>query len=246
VTIPASSSRLRGQLFDVLFLGWTILQFVVQSPRLVMPWARRHRIAEGYEGGIDWLERHVLGLTYSVSGELPRQGPALIAIKHQSAWETLKLHLIFDNPAVVVKKELLEIPIWGRYAAALDMIPIDRKSGSTAMAILKQAAGKAMQQKRCLVIFPEGTRVPVGEHRPYKSGVLKLYETTGLPIIPVALNSGLFWPHDGKNKRGGHITLEVLETIPAGLHPATALKLLEERIEEASRRLAGGEKGSAS
>jgi 1-acyl-sn-glycerol-3-phosphate acyltransferase len=180
--------------------------------------------------GLDWLERHVLGLRYRVLGELPRHGPALIAMQHQSAWETLKLHMLFDDPCIAVKQELLRLPLWGGYLAALRMMPVDRAAGQRALPAMLDAARAAVVEGRCLVIFPEGTRVPHGERHPLKGGITRIYEATGLPIIPVTLDSGLFWPKNVLRRRPGTVTLRVLDPIPPNLDAKQVLRILESRF----------------
>ena len=220
-------NALRSLLFTAAFLCWTVLECLVHSWRLVQRPIRPLPAVRHYVRGVDWLERHVLGLSYRIVGELPRAGPALIAMQHQSAWETLKLHILFDDPCIAVKQELLRLPLWGRYLGALGMMPVDRAAGQRAVPAMLEAARQAAAASRCLVIFPEGTRVPYGERRPLKSGVTRVYEATGLPIIPVVLDSGLFWPKNALGRRPGTVTLRVLDPIPPGLEPRKALRLLE-------------------
>ncbi len=226
----------RGLAFTLLFIAWTITECLHFTWMLFVPRPKFLKYLIQYERGLDWLERRVLGLHYRIEGILPA-GPALIAMKHQSTWETMKLHLLFHDPAIVLKKELLDLPLWGRYVTLLDLIPIDRAAGSEAMRRMIEVAQRAKGNGRAIVIFPQGTRVPPGESRPYKGGVIRLYTATGLPIIPVALDSGLFWPKKPFRQRGGTITLKVLEPIQPGLDPKDALKLLEERMEAASNQL---------
>jgi 1-acyl-sn-glycerol-3-phosphate acyltransferase len=227
----------RGLIFTPLFLGWTIYKCLCFTWMLFIPPRDFEPYLRRYERGLAWLERNVLSLTYVVEGDLPRSGAYLIAMKHQSLWETMKLHLLFDNPAIVLKQELLDIPLWGGYIRLLDLVPIDRKAGRAALTKMKDAAERAKAAGRVIVIFPQGTRVTPGEKQPYKSGIVRLYADTGLPIIPVALNAGLFWPKQLFRQRSGVITLRVLETIPAGLEANIAMRLLEDRLETASDQL---------
>ena len=227
----------RSLVFSFAFVAWTMLACLLHLWRLVWPGASILPAVLHYIRGTAWLERHVLGLGYRLLGTLPQHGPALIAMKHQSTWETLKLHLLLDCPSIIVKQELLDIPVWGRFAQRMGLIGIDRKAGPNAMEKLEKGAQEILDSKRCLVIFPEGTRVTPGEHRPFRAGIARMYQLTGLPIVPVALNSGLFWPKAITRRRGGTITLQVLEEIPTGLEPREALRLLEVRLNEASDAL---------
>jgi 1-acyl-sn-glycerol-3-phosphate acyltransferase len=132
---------------------------------------------------------------------------------------------------------LLEIPLWGRYLARSGMIPIDRKAGVKALAEMKEAAHKAADQGRKIVIFPQGTRVPPGEDRPYKSGIALLYQELNLPVIPMAVNSGLCWPKNSFRKYPGEITIEFLPPIPPGLPRDAFMPRLKNELETASNRL---------
>ena len=219
------------------FVAWTVFQCFWHLGRLALPRASILPVVLQYIGGVLWLERHILNLDYRVVGSLPRHGPVLVAMKHQSVWETLKLHILFENPSIIVKQELLDLPLWGRYARRMGLIGIDRRAGSRAMDALAEGAKSILSSGRCLVIFPEGTRVPAGQHRPYRGGIARMYELTRLPIVPVALNSGLFWPKSWLCRRGGIVTVQVLDAIPAGLDPRQALQMLETRLNEASDRL---------
>ncbi len=227
----------RGLLFTPLFLAWTMLKCLSYSRLILFPPRSFIKYLVSYENGLAWLERNVLGLTWELEGELPRSGAGLIAMKHQSLWETMKIHLLFDNPAIVLKKELLDIPLWGRYAAMTDIVPVDRSAGHRAIGNMLEVARRARDNDRPIVIFPQGTRVPPGERRPYKKGLARLYAETGLPITPVALNSGLFWPKKLFRQRSGKITMRVLEQIPPGLDPDEAMRILEDRLERASDAL---------
>ena len=226
----------RGLIFTPVFILWTAIECLHFTWMLFVRRPDFLKYLMRYERGLDWIERHVLGLDYRIAGTLPT-GAALIAMKHQSTWETMKLHLLFHDPAIVLKKELLDLPLWGRYVRLLDLIPIDRAAGAEAIVQMIEVAQRAKAAGRAIVVFPQGTRVPPGESRPYKGGIGRLYAATDLPIIPVALNSGLFWPKAPFRQRRGTITVQVLEPIPPGLDPKEAMKLLEERLEAASDAL---------
>jgi 1-acyl-sn-glycerol-3-phosphate acyltransferase len=189
-------------------------------------------------GTVAWVENHLGGISYKVVGRenLP-QGACIIASKHQSEWETFKMHLILKDPAIVLKKELLKIPLIGWYMNRSGSIAIDRSKGIRSLSIMTRAARKAAAEGRPIVIFPEGTRVAVGESRPYKSGVAALYKDLHLPIVPLALNSGLLWPKNSFLKKTGTITVEFLPPIPPGLPREEMMKRLRDALEPASARL---------
>ncbi|WP_207456361.1 lysophospholipid acyltransferase family protein [Azospirillum sp. SYSU D00513] len=236
---------LRSLLFNVAFNLWTALMCFALLWMLLLPRERMIRVVVWYLRTVAWMERVIVGIRYEVRGRehLPRSGSYILAAKHQSAWETMKLHLLVEDPAVVLKRELMRIPIWGWYAAKARMIPVDRGARGRAIASLTRNATPVRDEGRPIVIFPQGTRVAPGDYRPYRVGVGVLYETLEIPIVPMALNAGLYWPRRSFLKRPGTVVVEFLPPIPAGLPRAEAMRLLEERLEEATDRIvvaAGG------
>jgi len=230
--------RLRSIAFSIAFPLWTGLCCIGLAFGPLLPRKGALQMALLWVRSVAWVERHVLGLHYRVIGRenLPAHGAFIVAAKHQSTFETMKLHLILNDPAIVLKKELLRIPIWGPYLRQTGMIPIDRGAGRKAVGDMLTASEKAKAEGRPIVIFPQGTRIPVGVKRSYKSGVVALYQELGLPILPLALNSGLFWPKSGM-KHGGTVTFSFLPPIEPGLEPESALSLLEQRLETETDRL---------
>jgi len=168
---------------------------------------------------------------------LPK-GPVIIAAKHQSSWETLAFTLLFDDIAIVLKRELLFIPVVGWAMARAGNIAVARGEGASALRGLLRQAKSVIAQRRSIVIFPEGTRVAPGDQKPYQIGTAALYRQLGVPVVPVALNSGLFWGRRKFVKRPGVITLEILPPIAPGLDRETFMATLRERIETATARLA--------
>ncbi len=229
--------QLRSLIFSAAFPLWTALCCFVLGFATFLPRKGVLQVALMWVRSVAWIERNILGLDYIVIGRenLP-PGASIVAAKHQSTFETMKLHLVLDDPAIVLKKELLRIPIWGRFLVKTGMIPIDRAAGRQAVGDMLTAAEKAKAEGRPLVIFPQGTRVPPGGMRAYKPGATILYQALGLPIVPLALNSGVFWPKRGM-KRGGTVTFSFLPPIAPGLEPGEALALLEERLETETDRL---------
>lgn len=230
---------LRSLLFNVLFYGGTGLACLVLVWTLLLPQRATEAVVIGYLKSVSALEAWVLGLRYQVVGaeNLPRDGAYIVAAKHQSAWETMKLHLLFRKPAVVLKKELMDIPIWGWFARRMDMIPVDRGARGKAVADMIRTAEKAAEAGRPLVIFPQGTRTAPGKTRSYKVGVFALYEELALPVVPVALNSGMFWGRERFWKMPGTITVEMLQPIEPGLGRRAFFAALEGAIEPATDRL---------
>ncbi len=158
-------------------------------------------------------------------------------MKHQSAWDTLAVPVLFGDVGIVIKRELLWIPCYGWYARKAGMIPVDRGAGAAALRGMLGRARAVMAEGRPIVIFPEGTRTAVGTRRPYHPGVAALYTQLDLPVVPVALNSGLFWPRRSFLKRPGRIVVEALAPLPPGLERKAFLAELQSRIETATERL---------
>lgn len=228
----------RSLIFDFVFYVGTLIWTLAISWSLALSREGMIAVVRYYFRFIGWAERVILGLHYQVIGrdKVP-SGAFIVAAKHQSAWETLKLELLFDDPAIVLKHELLKIPLWGWYAAKAQLIPIVRGAKGAAIASLIKGAKAAAAQGRPIVIFPQGTRLAPGAYRPYRSGIMALYEEMDLPVVPVALNSGVFWPRHARIKRGGMITVEFLDPIEPGLAREDFARLLEDRLEKATDAL---------
>jgi 1-acyl-sn-glycerol-3-phosphate acyltransferase len=231
-------TAIRSLLFNVFFYGWTAFCVVIGLPLLLGP-----RIAVYYLGRF-WV-RPVLaalsllcGLGYEIRGRehLP-EGAALIAAKHQSAWDTLIFSVLLWDHSFVLKRELMRIPFFGFFLARAGLIPVDRQGGSKALRRMVAAAKQVAAAGRPIVIFPEGTRVAPDQHRPYHPGVAALYGQLGIPVVPVALNSGVFWRRRSFWKQPGRIILEFLPPIAPGLPRKAFLARLESAIEEHSRAL---------
>lgn len=165
-------------------------------------------------------------------------GPAIIAAKHQSYWETMALLPELHRPTFILKRELTRIPLFGAYLRRLGMIPVDRARGGAALSSMLEGAARAVAEGRQIVIFPEGTRTAPGADAPYRSGVYYLYAHLGLPVVPVALNSGLFWPKSTGAYRAGTIAVTFLPPIPPGLDRDALLARLKGTIDAVSNDLA--------
>ena len=229
---------LRSLLFNLAFFGWTLVACVVALPAILLP--RKVLVSAGriWARGIVWLLANLVGLRHElrVQGLRPA-GPAIYAFKHQSALDTLLLPLLLRDPAIVLKQELLWIPLFGWYLAKTRQIAIDRRGGAGALKRMLRAAERCLAEGRSVVIFPEGTRVAPGQHRPYLPGVAALYSQLEVPVVPVALNSGLFWPRRSFLKKPGLVTVELLPAIAPGLARKAFLDELERRTEGACARL---------
>lgn len=230
---------LRGLLFNALFYLWTALFCLLVLP--VFPFlspAGMRRAARFWERVTFALLRFTVGLSHEVRGRehLP-PSPVIIASKHQSAWETLAFHVLVPEVAVGLKEELTRIPVFGWYLMRAGNIRIDRGAAARAIRSLVEGAKGAVASGLSVLIFPEGTRSAPGDPPDYKPGVVALYNALRLPVVPVALNSGLFWRRRGLVKRPGRIVVEFLEPIPPGLERKAFMRTLEQRIETATARL---------
>lgn len=237
-------NKIRSVLFNIMFYGvLTPGVCILLMPSLLMPRRAVLWVATLYQDLTYVLEKYILNLDYEVRGleYLPQDtGHYLVAAKHHSAYETLKLLRLFKDPTIILKKELLSIPIFGWFLKALGVIAIDRSNREQSVGSLAAGAKQMKENNRPIVIFPQGTRVEVDAtttQKPYKGGIIKLYTATNMPIIPMAINSGVYWPRNSFWKQSGKVVIEFLPPIPAGLPTADVLKMLEEQIEGASNKL---------
>ena len=162
-----------------------------------------------------WLCEHLLGIRVRVLGDIP-PGPHLIAVKHQSMFETLEMVRLSKLPVIVMKKELADIPLFGWLTRRYGVIPVERSAGAKALRALVEQGRNAVATGRSVIIYPEGTRVRPGQTPPLQSGFAGLYRALGLPVVPVAVDSGRLWGR-GLVKRPGVVTFMIGETIAAGL-----------------------------
>ncbi len=211
---------------------------IAATPALVLPRAYMLDVLRGYARSSLFLQRLICGTKVEWRGrdKLPK-GACIVACKHQSAWETFALFMLLEDPAYVLKRELMRIPLFGSLARKARMIPIDRGARGSALARMAALVREEAAQGRQIVIFPEGTRRPPGAEPRYLPGVAQLYAETGLPCVPIALNSGLFWPRRTLRRYPGTIVAEVLEPIPPGLGKRAFLERLRSVIEDATARL---------
>lgn len=230
---------LRSLLYAAIFYPATVLWVIAGVPAslfgrrltlaIVLSWVDFHH----------WLARDVLGIRLRIEGEIPR-GPLLIAVKHQSMFETLEMVRLTKLPIIVIKKELTDIPLFGLLTRRYGVIPVERSAGAKALRNLVEEGKQAIATGRPVIIYPEGTRVSVGETPELKSGFAALYRALGLPVVPVALDSGRLWGR-GFIHRGGTVTIKAGETIPAGL----PRKNVEARVHAAINALESGAEPSA-
>jgi 1-acyl-sn-glycerol-3-phosphate acyltransferase len=229
---------LRSVVYNALFYVTLVVYLIAAVPTFLMPRWGIIAVAKFWGHSSNFLLRVICGTRIECRGleKLPR-GPLIVASKHQSIWETFTLVGLLDDPAYVLKRELKWIPFFGWYLAKADMIGVNRGARGVALSSMTQGAREALAQGRQIIIFPEGTRRAPGAEPAYKHGVVHLYTETGVPCVPVALNSGLFWPRRKFLRYPGTIRLEVLDPIPPGLPKAEFAERLQRDIESATARL---------
>jgi len=218
----------RSFLFALFFYGGTVPAVLLSFPISLLgtgavrgwahAWVRYHKFCA-------WL---LLGVRTRLEGTPPK-GACLVACKHQSMFETLEIILMLDQPAMVLKRELADIPLWGWVTRRYGVIPVDRAGGAAALRRMMRAAEAAIAEGRPIVIFPEGTRVPVGATPPLQPGFAGLYRALKLPVVPVAVDSGRLWPRGRFVKRPGTVTMRFMDSIAPGLPRAE----IEARVHDA-------------
>lgn len=230
---------LRSVIFTVFLYTFTALSSVVAM--LIAITRPRSSPAFARWWSLSWLKVYklVCGVSYEVRGrEHLVAGGCVIAMKHQSTWDTFAMFAIFPEPVFVFKSELRFVPFFGYTLLRMGCIPVTRGTGKVALKSMIEGTMAARDRGKQVVIFPEGTRGTIGSEATYKSGVSHLYRAIGGAFVPVALNSGLVWPRRSFLRPAGVITIEVLPTIPAGLNRQEMQARLVDSIESASLRLA--------
>ncbi len=236
-------ARFRSFSFDVFFYVFTISLFIILwVPVILLPrwccvlWYKTWTII------IMHALKLFVGLDYKILGQEKldkalKSGPVILACKHQSAWETLIFSTLVKRFVIVLKKQLTQIPGYGSYLVKLNSIVIDRSNGMKSLKSLISQGKKSIENNFSILIFPEGRRGVYGEPGDYQSGIGILYQELGVPVVPIALNSGKFWARRSKFKKSGCITLEFLDPIPAGLPRSEFMPLLKETIENGCAKL---------
>jgi len=226
----------RSIVFGILFYVTTALFVIFGFPFFFTP--RRWSMAalKVHARTELWLLKHIVGLDFEVRGleKLPAP-PFLVASK--SAWETFALIPLFRDPVFLMKRELFWIPIHGWYSHKFGMIPVDRDKGPAALRNMLRHAKDRVDKGREIIIFPEGTRRAPGAPAAYRTGIVLLYNALNIPCVPIALNSGMFWPRRTWRRTPGTVIVEILDPIPPGLPKAEFMSRLQQSIETASDRL---------
>ena len=224
----------RSLLFNLMFYPGTLIYVLAGLAVSVVGERPMRAVVHGWSNFHFFLTRHLIGIEERFEGELP-DGPVLFAIKHQSMYEAVATLRVFNTPIVVMKRQLSHMPFFGWLTQVYGVIGVDREAGPAALRHLVAAGKAAAASGRPVVIFPEGTRVPVGEQPELKPGFAALYRATGLPVVPVAMDAGHVWPK-GLVKRPGLVIWRVGETIPPGLKRPEIEARVHEAINALERR----------
>jgi 1-acyl-sn-glycerol-3-phosphate acyltransferase len=229
---------LRSIIFNVIFYLNLVLFLVLGSWLLLAPriWAIR-ALQLWAKTSLWWLEI-ICNIKIEVRGrENIIQGPCLVAGKHQSFWETFAILPLFNDPCMVLKRELTLIPFFGWFCLKFKMIAVERSAGSAALRQLVARGREEIARGREVIILPEGTRRSPDDPPDYRPGAAALYNALGVPCVPFGLNSGLFWPRRKFLRNPGTIIVEFLPTIPAGLPRKEFQQKLQNAIEQSSTKL---------
>jgi len=233
---------LRSLAFLIFLITWSALipiiysfVFITKSSKMADHGAKMWTVV------MLWMLKNLCKVEYEFVGleKIPSE-PCIIACKHQSMWETIVMHVVLNRPVYAFKKELLKVPFYGWYLHIMSGITVDRKGGASALKSLIKQTKQYLAAGQSIVLFPQGTRVPVGasaEKYPYQAGVTALYLSCGVKVVPAALNSGLFWPKTTFLKTPGKIILEFLDPIDPGLSKQEFNLRLEEAVEKRSAEL---------
>src|SRR5882757_4617595 len=229
---------LRSLVYNVLFYLLLVFWMIVAIPTLLMPPRAFMAVAKAWARSSVGLMRVVCNTKVDYRGlEKIPPGPLIVASKHQSMWETFALLQFFDYPLFIYKRELGFIPLFGWYLVKSKMIGVDRSGGMRSLMEMARRAPAEIRGGRQLIIFPEGTRTAVGAPPDYKTGVGQIYVNSGVPCVPVALNSGLFWPRRTFMRYPGTLVVEFLDPLPAGLTRKDFITGIRDAIEDATNRL---------
>jgi 1-acyl-sn-glycerol-3-phosphate acyltransferase len=224
-------NALRSALFALFFYPGSAGAVLLAVPAAMIGQKALSAVTHGWARYHRWCAAHLLGIRTRIEGEVPK-GAAIVASKHQSMFETIEMLVVLDRPVVVMKRQLTDIPGWGWVARRYGVIPVDREGGAAALRRMLKAAQQAKAEGRPVMIFPEGTRVRPGEQPPLQPGFAGLYKALGVPVVPIALDSGRLWPRSFV-KRPGIVTMRFLDVIP----PALKRPEIESRVHAAINAL---------
>jgi 1-acyl-sn-glycerol-3-phosphate acyltransferase len=229
---------LRSLVYNVLFYLLLVLWMLAAIPTFLLPRRVFMGVAKAWARSNIRLMGAICNIKVEIRGvEKIPNGPLIVASKHQSMWETFALLQFFDAPLFIYKRELGWIPFFGWYLMKSGMIGVDRSGGMRSLMEMARRAPKEIRGGRQLIIFPEGTRTPVDATPNYMTGVGQIYASAAVPCIPVALNSGLFWPRRTFMRYPGTLVVEFLDPLPPGLARRDFIAQIRTSIEDATGRL---------
>ncbi|MEZ2131712.1 MULTISPECIES: lysophospholipid acyltransferase family protein [unclassified Sinorhizobium] len=230
---------LRSILFNIAFYANLTLQLIVFLPYyFLVPRKSAYAIPKNWARSNHWLMEKIVGTTFEVEGlENIPDGSCILAPKHQAAWDTYALLPRLDDPVYILKRELMAVPLFGWYAKKQRMIPVDRSARGKGLADVLRRTRKEMATGRQLIIYPEGTRRPPGAEPIYKYGIARMYRDLNLPVVPIVMHPGLFWPRRTFRRYPGHFKVRILPPIPPGMDPDAFFAHLIEVMEKASDEL---------
>ena len=230
---------IRSSLFNIFYVTWTLSVGIIFFPVVFMP---THIIilvvGKIWAKGLYFFLRLFCNLKLDAKGLNNRPKiPSIYASKHQSALETFMFHLLIHKPVFVLKKELLNIPVFGYYLKKMGMIAIDRDGGIKSLKLLLKEVQEKIATGYSIIIFPEGTRTKPGDNVAYNAGITAIYNLKAANIVPIALNTGCFWPKDSFLKKPGKFTIEFLQAMPNDLSKQEFMEQLQQNIETRSKEL---------
>lgn len=229
---------IRSLAFNASFFTWAFIASILFLPLFIISEKHAQKVGKPWAAVSLFLARIFCGIRYEIRGyENIQNIPAIYASKHQSAWDTIIFHLLLPRVAFVLKRELLHLPFWGWYLWRMKMIAIDRSAGASSIKQLVRDSKTALLDGRPIIIFPEGTRTRPNATPNYHAGVTAMYSSLNVPVVPVALNSGVYWGKNAFFKKSGTIVIEFLPPILAGLPKKEFAERLQNNIETASNRL---------
>lgn len=229
----------RSILFNAAFYINLIGRMILLSPVFFLSsHMKAWRVPKNWALSNHWLMEKIVGTSFEIEGlENIPDGGYIFAPKHQSFWDVYALLPWLDDPVYILKRELQWIPLFGQYITKMKMIPVNRGAKGRVMAEVMQRAKQEMRNGRQLIIYPEGTRRPPGAEPDYKYGIARIYRDMDVPVVPVVMHPGLFWPRRKFLRFPGHFKVRILPPIEAGLDPDLFMKRLVDEMETASDAL---------
>jgi len=226
----------RSLIFMITIYAWMLILGIVFAPYAMFTKRGALRACKTYARSTLWLARWMVGIRSEVRGAVPT-GEVVIGAKHQSFLDIIMIFDAIPHGKFIMKRELLWTPVIGMYARRLGCIPVNRGKKGAAVAKMVKDVAKEFSEPGQLVIYPQGTRVAPGVHKPYKVGTAVLYEGLNFPCVPVATNAGVFWPRTGVMRKPGLAIVDFLDPIKPGVTRDDFLARLEDVVETRSDQL---------